>query len=326
MKKQIEKTKTAKTATKQTVTKRKTNKNKATKRKIITKQEKKQQKCFGEKVYFEVVLMIIIIPVSVLFLVPIFQKPLFKEVHRQPQKTVYKTDNKNSVKITTSKTVYSSGNEVILLIKNNSNNSIYFEPCEYLNNFEKKVDGVWINEKKNITEHQVYDSSNFRKEKSLTSCNVGSPRSGAGTYRMVVEVYYGCQMPGGDMCSGSKTFYSNEFKVIGGGNDFCDDKVLENCDGKRVSVTGTFVTSKAHFLSGIENRIVKHQWAGGIMVDTYNLKTERMESGKRYNIVGVIREGGQPCGMDNEQCMLDERGVILPYPTSIKIEKIYPLE
>lgn len=296
-----------------------------TKTKIkATKRKKKQQKYLGERIYFEVILMIILIPTIVLFLVPIFQKPLFKEACRQPYKVVYRADNKNSVEITTEKNIYKIGDKVVLSIKNNSENSIYFEPCEYLNNFEKKINNVWVSEK-GAVENGIYDTYDFKKEENITNCSISLPKSGVGIYRAVVRIYYNCQIPGENMCSDSKVFYSNEFEVISDENDFCDDKVLENCDGKRVSVTGTFITSKAHFLSGIENRIVEHQWAGGIMVD-YNLEVERMKDDKRYNVIGVIRKGGQPCGRNNEQCMLDERGVVLPYPTRMEVEKVYLVE
>ena len=291
----------------------------------ITKRKKKQQKYLGEKIYFEVILMIILIPTIVLFLVPIFQKPVFEKSGGLSYKAIYMTDDKYSVGIVTEKNIYKIGDKITLLIKNNSGSSIYFEPCEYLGNFEKKNNGVWRSEKE-VIKDKVYDSNNFRKEKNITSCSIDLPKSGAGTYRVAIEVYYNCQMPGENTCSNSKVFYSNEFKVIGGENDFCDDKVLENCDGKRVSVTGTFTTSKAHFLSGIENRIVEHQWAGGIMVSVYDSNIERMRDGKRYNVIGVIRKGGQPCGINNEQCMINEQGTTLSYPTSIKVEKVYLVE
>ena len=185
-----------------------------TKRKVI-KQKKKQQKYLGEEIYFEVILMIILIPTIVLFLVPIFQEPLFKEICEQSHKIIYKADNKNSVEVVTEKNVYRVGDEMVLSVKNNSNNSIYFKPCEYLDNFEKKVNGDWVSEG-NVIENKIYDSRNFKKEESITNCSISLPKSGAGIYRVVVKIYYDCQIPGEEMCSDSKVFYSNEFKVIGG--------------------------------------------------------------------------------------------------------------
>ena len=180
-----------------------------------TKQKKKQQKYLGEMLYFEVILMIILIPTIVLFLVPIFQEPLFKEICEQSHKIIYKADNKNSVEVVTEKNVYRVGDEMVLSVKNNSNNSIYFKPCEYLDNFEKKVNGDWVSEG-NVIENKIYDSRNFKKEESITNCSISLPKSGAGIYRVVVKIYYDCQIPGEEMCSDSKVFYSNEFKVIGG--------------------------------------------------------------------------------------------------------------
>ena len=183
--------------------------------KTIIKRKNKQRKYLGEMVYFEVILMVILIPTVVLFLVPIFQKPLFKEIHKQSYKVVYKTDNKNSVEIITGKNIYRVGDEMIISIKNNSSDSIYFEPCEYLSSFEKKINGIWVDEK-SVVENEIYDSRNFKKEESITNCSVSLPKSGAGIYRAVVKIYYNCQTPGENMCSDSKVFYSNEFKVVSG--------------------------------------------------------------------------------------------------------------
>ncbi len=193
-------------------TKTKTKTRAKTKTKVkITKPNKKTQKYLGDRIYFEVILMIILIPTIVLFLIPIFQKPIFEKSGRLSYKTVYRTDNK-SVGIVTEKNVYKIGDKITLFIKNNSSDSIYFEPCEYLGNFEKKDNGVWRSERRAVKD-KVYDSDNFRKEKNITSCNIDLPRSGTGTYRVVIKVYYNCQMPGENACSSSKVFYSNEFKV-----------------------------------------------------------------------------------------------------------------
>ena len=300
----------------------KKNKKTATKIKKVTRRKKKQQKYLGERIYFEVILMIILIPTIVLFLVPIFQKPLFKEACRQPYKVVYRADNKKSVEITTEKNIYKIGDKMVLSIKNNSGDSIYFEPCEYLNNFEKKVNSVWVSEE-NTIKNKVYDSSNFRKGESITSCNIDLPRSGAGIYRIIIKVYYNCQTPGEDTCSRSKVFYSNEFKVISDENDFCDDKVLENCDGKRVSVTGVAVNSKTSFLSNLVGRDVKHAWFGGIMISDSEkpFNYMKLKDGEAYKIIGVINAGGGICGRPGraEQCAGEY------YPTVIEVEKIYPI-
>ncbi|MEA1937422.1 MAG: hypothetical protein U9N04_04940 [Patescibacteria group bacterium] len=180
------------------------------KRKI--KQKKKQQKYQGETIYFEIILMIILIPTIVLFLVPIFQKPLFENTQRQLPTRIHKIASKNSVEIVAEKNIYRAGDEIVLSIKNNSNSSIYFEPCEYLNNFEKKVNGVWVDES-SIVKNKIYDSNNFRKGENVTSCRLNLPKLGIGIYRVVVKVYYNCQMPGEATCSDSKTFYSNEFRI-----------------------------------------------------------------------------------------------------------------
>ena len=276
-----------------------------------TKQKKQQQNRSNTNIYFEVILMIILIPILTLVLVSLFKTDkVYKEY--------YSKDSKN-VDILTDKNVYVNGEKINLTIKNNENQSIYFEPCEYLNNFEKKINGKWKKENMVIDDNYYYNQNSFNKNKSVTKCEVKLPELGEGIYRLTVQIYYNCLKPGRDTCESSKTFYSNEFKIIDSKNSFCEDKILENCDGKRVSIIGTFTTSKAQFLSRIENREVKYQWAGGIMINYL----EGMKEGERYKMIGIIRKGGQPCGMDGEQCMVDGKGMILPYPTRIEVEKTY---
>ena len=62
-------------------------------------------------------------------------------------------------------------------------------------------------------ENKTYDNRAFRKEENITDCDINLPKSGAGIYRAVVEIYYDCQIPGREMCADSKVFYSNEFEV-----------------------------------------------------------------------------------------------------------------
>ena len=118
--------------------------------------------------------------------------------------------NIENVEISTDKNVYVSSEKINLAVKNNERQSIYFEPCEYLNNFEKKIDGEWKRENKTVNDNS-YDQSGFNKNKSVTECKVEPPKSGEGIYRFVIQIYYNCLKPG--RCDNSKTFYSNEFEV-----------------------------------------------------------------------------------------------------------------
>jgi hypothetical protein len=148
--------------------------------------------------------MIILIPVSVFFLASAFN------VDKTYKK--YYLENSKNVKIFTDKSVYSSDGSVTLVIANNSDRLIYFEPCEYLNNFEKKVNGVWVPVSKDEN-NKIYDKSGFNRKNNATECKIKLPQSGEGTYRINVPVYYDCQKPGKDMCQGSEIFYSNEFRI-----------------------------------------------------------------------------------------------------------------
>ena len=123
--------------------------------------------------------------------------------------TVTKTNTKG-VEISTAKNVYAEGEKIELTLKNNKKQSIYFKPCEYLNNFEKKINGEW--EKENVVaNNNDYNQSSFNKNKSITRCEIELPRSGKGIYRSVVQIYYNCLKPGD--CESSEIFYSNEFEI-----------------------------------------------------------------------------------------------------------------
>ena len=168
--------------------------------KKITKKPRLKQK--NTNIYFEVVLMIILIPILTLVLVSLFKTDKVYKGH-------YSKDSKN-VDILTDKNVYVNGEKINLTIKNNENQAIYFEPCEYLNNFEKKINGEWKKEDV-IMSNNYYNQNSFNKNKSVTRCEIELPESGKGVYRSVIQIYYSCIKPG--YCENSKTFYSNEFEI-----------------------------------------------------------------------------------------------------------------
>lgn len=169
------------------------------------KQKKKQQKCLNENIYFEVILMIILIPLFSFFVLSVFNK-------NEPNSTNRIIKDKTDVKILTDKNIYSLNDKIVLIVKNNSGELVYFEPCKYLNNFEKKVGKKWVAENK-TTSDKTYDKSDFDKRKSVTKCEIDLPKSGEGIYRTFVNVYYDCKKPGYDTCRSFETFYSNEFEV-----------------------------------------------------------------------------------------------------------------
>ena len=173
------------------------------KRKKI-KQKKKQQKYLNENIYFEVILMIILIPLFSFFVLSVFGT---NEIHKEH----YIKDGKD-VKILTDKNIYSLNDKIVLIVKNNSGEPVYFEPCEYLNNFEKKVSEKWVAENK-IMSNKIYNKHAFDKKNSVIKCEINLPKSDEGVYRTVVNVYYDCKKPGYDTCKSSETFYSNEFEV-----------------------------------------------------------------------------------------------------------------
>ena len=120
--------------------------------------------------------------------------------------------NTQKIIITTDKEHYNVGEDIELSVKNRLTNSIYFEPCEYLDKFEKMVNGKW-RESFSYGGKKNYDEFGFKREDNITNCKIELPKEGAGIYRAVVRIYYECEGPGENMCANSKVFYSNEFEV-----------------------------------------------------------------------------------------------------------------
>ena len=119
--------------------------------------------------------------------------------------------NDSKVSILTDKNIYLDSEKINLIVKNDGAQSVYFEPCEYLNTFEKKINGEWEKESVVVDNNNYYNQVSFNKNKSATTCEIELPESGKGIYRSVVQIYYSCVKPG--HCESSKIFYSNEFEV-----------------------------------------------------------------------------------------------------------------
>lgn len=168
----------------------------------MTPNKKSTKNLFSEeRFYFEIILIIIINPIMTLLLIQIFQA----------QNPYLNKERNEWVEIITDKDTYYSGENLILSVKNNSTESIYFEPCEYLYDFERKAGGQWIAEN-SIIKNKIYDPTTFDRKDALTRCEISLPQLKEGIYRSFVRIYYGCRKP--EVCEKSKTFYSNEFKLI----------------------------------------------------------------------------------------------------------------
>lgn len=136
-----------------------------------------------------------------------------------PKRNFEYSERIGQVAVNTDKNVYYAGDSIRLAIKNFTDRSIFSEPCEYLNNFEKKINGSWVSVK---TEHSnfEYDRFGFNSSKKITTCGIRLPES-EGVYRLIVKIYYGCQKP--ELCSGFENFYSNEFDVYAA----ADEKTIQ---------------------------------------------------------------------------------------------------
>lgn len=160
------------------------------------------------EIIFQVVLIIIVIPVFSFLTVTVFGNIFYKKISGNNE--IFTRGRK--VNILTDKKLYYEKEKIVFAVENGSKEPIYIEPCEYLNNFEKNVNGSWEPYKKTV-QNKVYDDYGFEKNKKVTICEFGLPEADSGIYRLVVKVYYDCKKPGENMCGKSDTFYSNGFEI-----------------------------------------------------------------------------------------------------------------
>lgn len=102
--------------------------------------------------------------------------------------------------------------------------------------------------------------------------------------------------------------------------EFCDEKILENCDSKKIILKGDLKyipKGPIPILTNIENREVKYVWNGGVFLIWPNNEIPNILEGTSIAVIGKVFKGGQPCSPPGrpEQCLA-------PYhATQIKVEK-----
>jgi len=127
------------------------------------------------------------------------------------KRNAYLIENLDRIIVKTDKDIYKLGDRITLAIENYTERSVYSQPCEYLDNFEKYINGKWVGLGARH-EKIEYDKSGFNLSRKITKCTLPLPEvEESGTYRFVVKVYHGCVEP--ENCTGAMDFYSNEFKV-----------------------------------------------------------------------------------------------------------------
>lgn len=173
-------------------------------RKTKTRKKTKEEK----KVKYDAEILFYFVVMAIL---PIFFPLFFSSLmSKNSPENNYLVKNLQNIIVSTDKRVYNFDDRIVLAIENYSERSIYSEPCEYLDNFEKKVNESWVSLVSSQKE-KIYDRSGFNKSKNVTKCIVKLPEVDEGIYRANIKVYYGCIKP--EKCAGSTNFYSNEFTV-----------------------------------------------------------------------------------------------------------------
>lgn len=123
-------------------------------------------------------------------------------------------NSQNQISIFTDRPQYQPGEKIALSMENDSDYSVYFEPCKFLNIFEKKVGEEWVLQEQ-VEEDARYFKDEFEKKDGNASCeDIALPPSGPGTYRMAVTVFYECKRPSRYACQRSELSYSNQFEVL----------------------------------------------------------------------------------------------------------------
>lgn len=118
------------------------------------------------------------------------------------------------IKLVTNKAVYFPGEKISLTLENGGKRAVYLEPCKFLNVFEKKIGEQWVLEDGD-EETSYYFKDDFERQQGNARCEeIVLPRTGSGTYRMVVMAFYGCKSPNRYSCESSQRFHSNEFQVV----------------------------------------------------------------------------------------------------------------
>lgn len=170
-----------------------------------SKHKKGEFKIDAEMMFYFILMAILPVYVAVLYL----QFKTIDDLGKDP----YFASNVGKISVKTDKAIYNFGESIVLAIENNSEQSIYSEPCEYLDNFEKLANGKWesFGAKR---ESATYDESGFNLSKKIAKCSLPIPKE-EGIYRFSVMLYRGCKKP--ELCEGATTFYSNEFKVVSNG-------------------------------------------------------------------------------------------------------------
>lgn len=100
-------------------------------------------------------------------------------------------------------------------IINNSNESIYLAPCQYFNDFEKKISDKWqavtLNACSDV--EAAMDPTSIEKISKKAEESVLAKNLGEGVWRGVSVVYFGCQKAQAESCVNNQKIYTNEFTI-----------------------------------------------------------------------------------------------------------------
>lgn len=128
-----------------------------------------------------------------------------------------------SLELETDKEAYAPGETIKLHVENRGTSVIYFESCADIDVFEKNESGEWILKQGDETRFSQ-EQNDFSRQSGDTDCEIGLPEDGAGSYRVVLPIFYGCTKSSQYACDGSRVFRSNAFEVAAAEKESGDRK------------------------------------------------------------------------------------------------------
>lgn len=219
---------------------------------------------------------------------------------------------KDEIRLSLDKKSYGAGEKISLGIINSGSRAVYLEPCSDMNVFERQEDKQWKLVDGDKPEEILGSYDGFSTKNSNASCQVDVSKLEAGTYRLVVPVFYKCNQASRYACESSEILYTDSFEVMKGSSGVCVSSSLEDCDSRRIVVSGILQEGDGiYYMSNISDLYER--------VELRNLSQNAgLKAGSIYEIDGVFHNNMEVCA-DSGSCV---DGYKYPYVSIDKIDLV----
>lgn len=124
------------------------------------------------------------------------------------------SDLSESILYNIDKEIYSKGEDMTANIINNSNKTIYLAPCEYFNEFQKKVGSKWQTTVLSSCSPFVTETVDaFEKISQKVEEKISLDGLSAGIWRGISNIYFDCRRAKSQSCRKKQAIYSPEFEI-----------------------------------------------------------------------------------------------------------------